>query len=117
MGFKSFDDTACRKARQQELPQRSSGGFDLDSGAEIKSPCCKIIICTRSREGFDLDSGAEIKSPCCKIIICTRSRDDEPVSVGNRGDPAGLCVVSLWLDSILQLVSALAKRNRSDDFA
>jgi len=92
MGFKSFDDTACRKARQQELPQRSSGGFDLDSGAEIKSPCCKIII-------------------------CTRSRDDEPVSVGNRGDPAGLCVVSLWLDSILQLVSALAKRNRSDDFA
>ncbi len=92
MGFKSFDDTACRKARRQELPAKSSGGFDLDSGAEIKSPCCKIII-------------------------CTRSRDDEPVSVGNRGDPEGLCVVSLWLASILQLVSALAKRNRSDDFA
>ena len=92
MGFKSFDDAACHKARRRQLPQRSSGGFDLDSGAEIKSPCCKIVV-------------------------HTRSRDDEPVSVGNRGDPAGLCVVSLWLASILQLVSPLAKRNRSDDFA
>ena len=92
MGFKSFDDTACRKARWQELSGKLSGGFDLDSGAEIKSPCCKITI-------------------------YTRSRDDEPVSVGKGGDPAGLCVVSLWLASILQLVSALAERNRSDDFA
>ncbi len=92
MGFKSFDDTAGRKACQQELPGKSYGGFDLDSGAEIKSPCCKIII-------------------------YTHSRDDEPVSVGKGGDPAGLCVVSLWLASILQLISALAKRNRSDDFA
>ena len=92
MGSKSFDDTACCKARRRELPGRASGGFDLDSGTEIKSSCCKIII-------------------------CTRSRDDEPVSVGKGGDPAPLCVVSLWLASILQLVSALAKRNRSDDFA
>ena len=88
MVSKGFDDIACRR----QLPQRSFGGFDLDSGAEIKSPCCKIII-------------------------CTRSRDDEPVSVGNRGDPAALYVVSLWLDSVMQLISPLAKRNRSNDFA
>ncbi len=88
MVSKGFDDTACRR----QLPQRSFGGFDLDSGAEIKSPCCKIVI-------------------------HTRSRDDEPVSVGNRGDPAALCVVNLWLASIMQLISPLAKRNRSNDFA
>ncbi len=88
MVSKGFDDTACRR----QLPQRSFGGFDLDSGAEIKSPCCKITT-------------------------YTRSRDDEPVSVGNRGDPAALCVVNLWLASIMQLISPLAKRNGSNDFA
>ena len=65
----------------------------------------------------DLDSGAEIESTCRKIVIQTRSRDDEPVVVSEGGYRPGFCMVNLWLDSVLQLISPLAKRNGSDDFA
>ena len=78
--------------RRRQLPQRSFGEHDLDSGAEIKSAC---------RE----------------IIIQTRSGDDEPVVVREGGYPAGVRMVDLWLGSVLQLISPLAKRNGSDDFA
>ena len=64
-----------------------------------------------------MDSSAEIESACRKIMIQTDSRDDEPVVVGEGGYRAGLCMVDLWLDSVLQLISPLAKRNGSDDFA
>ena len=64
-----------------------------------------------------MDSGAEIESTCRKIAIQTSPRDDEAAVVGEGGYRSGLCMVNLWLDSVLQLISPLAKRNGSDDFA
>lgn len=48
MVFRAFDDAASRNVSHWELPEKSFGGVDLDSNAEIKSPRRKAIVNARS---------------------------------------------------------------------